>query len=66
VEEWSLEGRALAVERAYLRGALKGSAMAEGAPGLPEGYAKAAKAVAEKQAALAAYRLADEVQRCLR
>jgi hypothetical protein len=33
---------------------------------LPEGYSKAAKAVAEKQAALAGYRLADEVQKWVR
>jgi len=38
---------------------------AVGAPALPEGYAGAAKAVAEKQAALASYRLADVISRVL-
>jgi hypothetical protein len=33
----------------------------ETAQELPEGYTKAAKVVAEKQAALAGYRLADEI-----
>jgi hypothetical protein len=64
-QAWSLESRALAIE-AYRRGALKGSANADTAPRLPDGYAKAAKAVAEKQAALAGYRLADEIRRFLR
>lgn len=47
---WSLEGRAVTVEKAYLRGGLKGSTNAETAPDLPEGYTKAAKGVAERQA----------------
>ncbi len=61
-EAWSLESRALAVEKAYLRGELKGSTSKDSARELPEGYTKAAKIVAEKQAALAGYRLADEVR----
>lgn len=65
-KEWSLEGRALAVDKAYLRSDLKGSTSAETAPDLPEGYTKESKAVAERQAALAGYRLADEIQSCLR
>ena len=65
-KEWSLEGRELAVEKAYLRGELKGSTNRDAAPELPEGYPKAAKAVAEKQAALAGYRLADELEKYLR
>ncbi|SPE60096.1 conserved exported hypothetical protein [Verrucomicrobia bacterium] len=50
---WSLESRALAVEKAYLNGELKGGASRETAVDLPEGYTKAAKAVADRQAALA-------------
>ncbi len=65
-KDWSLEGRNLAIEKAYLHGALKGSTSAEAAPPLPEGYTKEAKAVAEKQAALAGYRLADEIGRLLK
>jgi hypothetical protein len=64
--EWSLESRFLAIEKAYLRGELKGSTRAESAPELPVGYTKAAKAVAERQAALAGYRLADEIQKYVR
>ena len=59
---WSLESRSLAIERGYLGGELKGGASAESAAALPEGYAAAAKVVAEKQAALAGYRLADVVR----
>jgi hypothetical protein len=65
VKEWSLEGRSLAIEKAYLHGELKGSISADDAPTLPEGYTKAAKGVAEKQAALAGYRLADTIRACL-
>ena len=66
VKEWGLEGRELAIEKAYLHGNLKGSANAENAPALPEGYAKDAKTVAERQAALAGYRLVDTIQKCLK
>ena len=65
-KDWSLESRALAVEKVYLRGKLKGSAERDAAPELPEGYTKAAKAVAEMLAALAGYRLADEIEKWLR
>jgi len=65
-KEWSLESRDLAIEQAYLRGKLTGSTRAEDAPGLPEGYTKAAKLVAEKQAALAGYRLADDIREHLK
>jgi hypothetical protein len=61
-QEWSLEGRGIAVEQAYLHGKLKGSKSPEHAPELPTGYTKAAKLVAERQAALAGYRLADELK----
>jgi hypothetical protein len=56
-KDWSLESRGVAVEKAYLGGELKGSTSADTAPALPERYTTAAKAVAEKQAALAGYRL---------
>ena len=65
-KKWSLEGRKLAIEKAYLHGNLKGSKSADEAPGLPEDYTKAAKVVAEKQGALAGYRLADEIKKFLK
>ena len=65
-DSWSLESRELAIEYGYLHGKLQGSIEADSAPALPEGYTKAAKAVAEKQAALAGYRLADEIQKHLK
>ena len=63
---WSLESRGVAVEKAYLRGKLKGGTSKEAALELPEGYPKAAKVVAEKQAALAGYRLAAEIGKWVR
>ena len=65
-KEWSLESRELAIATAYLRGELKGSTNAESAPALPDSYTKAAKVVAEHQAALAGYRLAAEIQKYLK
>jgi hypothetical protein len=65
-KSWSLEGRELAINKVYLHGELNGSTSSDSAPALPEGYTKAAKAVAEQQAALAGYRLADEVRSYLR
>ena len=47
-KKWSLEGRSLAIEKAYLRGELKGGTSADKPPDLPEGYTKAAKVVAEE------------------
>jgi hypothetical protein len=46
-----------------MHGDLKGGPDRDTAMELPEGYTKAAKVVAEKQAALAGYRLADEIQK---
>src|SRR6185437_16002319 len=57
VQAWSKESRALAIEAAYLKGNLKGSKQAEDAPPLPDGYTTTMKGVAEKQAALAGFRL---------
>jgi hypothetical protein len=65
-KEWSLESRELAIEKGYLRGALKGGTNSDSAPELPADYTKAAKAVAERQAALAGYRLADEIEKYLK
>jgi hypothetical protein len=65
VEAWSKESKKLAIEAAYLHGNLKGSRQAADAPPLPDGYTKTMKGVAEKQAALAGFRLADEINRCL-
>jgi hypothetical protein len=61
--EWSLQCRAAAIESVYLGGELQGSLSREDAPDLPEGYTKEAKAVGERQAALAGYRLADEIRK---
>ena len=47
-------------------GNLKGGTGKESAVELPEGYTKAAKVVAEKQAALAGCRLADEIRAYLK
>jgi hypothetical protein len=66
VKNWSLEGRKLAIERAYLNGHLKGSTVADNAPPMPAEYAKEAKTVAERQAALAGYRLVDIITMCLK
>jgi hypothetical protein len=63
--EWSLESRQLAILKAYLQGRLKGGQDEDTAPALPGNYAKVAKGVAERQAALAGYRLADEIVKCL-
>lgn len=62
---WSLESRKLAIEYGYLDGHLKGGTNWQDAPPLPDGYLKAATAVARKQAALAGYRLADQIQQYL-
>ncbi len=63
---WSLESRSQAVTRAYLEGKLVGSSSHEAAPPLPEGYSTAAKLIAERQAALAACRLAAEIGKCVK
>ena len=63
---WSLESRALAIDKAYLRGQLNGSVNPEDAPPPPVGYTKIAKEIAERQAALAGYRLADEIRALLK
>jgi S1/P1 Nuclease len=62
---WSLESRRLAIKYGYLNGHLKGSTDPENAPPLPDSYIKAATAVAKKQAALAGYRLSDEIEEYL-
>jgi hypothetical protein len=65
-KDWSLESREIAVKKVYLHGNLKGGTSKETAQELPEGYTKAAKEVAEKQAAFAGYRLADEIGKWVR
>ncbi len=65
-KEWSLESRQLAVDRGYLRGELRGSTNRDSAPELPAGYTRNAKMCAERQGALAGYRLADEIQHWLK
>ena len=65
-KDWSLESRSVAIESVYLRGKLQGGLDPQDAPDLPAGYAQAAKAAAETQAALAGYRLADEISKWVR
>jgi hypothetical protein len=65
-KDWSLESRGLAIKYGYLDGNLKGGTNSESAQRLPDGYTKAAKAVAEHQGALAGYRLADEIEKFLK
>ena len=65
-KEWTIESRQLAIDSGYLHGALQGGTDEDSAPELPADYTKNAKAVAERQGALAGYRLADEIQRCLK
>jgi hypothetical protein len=65
-QAWSLESRELALAPGYLQGKLPGSAQPEGAPVLPGDYTKNAKVVAERRAALAGYRLADEIKSWLK
>jgi hypothetical protein len=60
-KEWSLESRKLAIKYGYLDGHLKGGTNSESAPSLPDGYLQKAQTVAERRAALAGYRLADEI-----
>lgn len=62
---WSLESRRLAIRYGYLYGHLRGGTNIESAPPLPDGYLVNAKPVAERQAALAGYRLADDIQKYL-
>ena len=64
--DWTLESRAVAVDAVYLRGQLKDSTRPYNAPALPNGYAPTAKTVAERQAALAGFRLADEIQKLVK
>jgi len=65
-KSWSLESRRLAVRYGYLHGHLKGGTNFENALPLPDSYIQNAKEVAERQAALAGYRLADEIQEYLK
>ncbi|MDE2103403.1 MAG: S1/P1 nuclease [Patescibacteria group bacterium] len=63
---WSIESRDIAVASGYLSGTLKGSKEKAGAPSLPPDYLQNAKRISEKQAALAGYRLEDEITKLLR
>lgn len=60
-DAWSLESRAVAVDKGYLSGKLQGSKTAGGAVAPPADYTANLKTVAEYRAALAGYRLADEI-----
>jgi hypothetical protein len=65
-KSWSLESRELAIEKGYLHGKLQGATNQNAAPNLPANYLANAKQVAEKQGALAGYRLADEIEKYLK
>ena len=65
-KSWSLEGRELAIDKVYLHDELKGGTTPATAAPLPAGYTIEAKTVAEKQVALAGYRLADEIKQFVR
>lgn len=55
---WTLEGRTLAIEKAYERGTLPGTADRNAQPPpLPDGYVGRSREVAERRIALAGYRL---------
>ncbi len=58
---WAMESRQLCIEAVYLNGTLAGEleARRDQAPVLPDDYPMRAKQIAERRAALAAYRLAD-------
>lgn len=63
---WSIESRDLAIKFGYLNGYLKGSMERDDAPHLPADYTKNMKMIAERQAALAGYRLADAIKAVIR
>lgn len=61
---WALESRLFAISAAYLWGKLPGSDQPLAVlPALPEDYASASRALAERRLTLAGYRLADELTR---
>lgn len=63
---WSKESRLIAIESGYLNGNLKGSTKPADAPELPDGYTKNMKPIAERLAAIAGYRLADDVKKSVK
>ena len=63
---WSLESRTLAIDKAYLRGKLPGSADSKILPPpLPPDYQKESKEIADRRVALAGYRLATLLEQVL-
>jgi hypothetical protein len=58
-EQWKDSGVKLAINVVYCNGKVPGSPNKESAPVLSGSYIKSAKATAERQIVLAAYRLAD-------
>lgn len=61
-ESWSKESRMIAIEIGYLRGNLEGGTDAASAIPLPGDYTKNLKIISERQAALAGFRLSDEIK----
>ena len=63
---WSLESRTLAIDKAYLRGKLPGSADSKVLPPpLPPDYLRESKEIADRRLALAGYRLATLLEQVL-
>ncbi len=65
-EQWSVASRTLALDEAYRHSKLKPGTTPENARPLPPDYPAKAKIAAERQAALAGHRLADELAHCLK
>ena len=65
VQKWTLESYDLAVQYGYLKGQISLASTAKEAGPLPSDYSKNAITVAEKQAALAGYRLAHVINDAL-
>ncbi len=63
VRDWSLDSSRLALADAYLNGQLAVSTDAQQGTTLDADYETRAKTVADRQVALAGYRLADEINR---
>ena len=64
-ESWSLESRALALNKVYLSGTLILTSKAGTSQNPPHGYVHNVKGLAEDQVALAGYRLADLLKKYL-
>jgi hypothetical protein len=59
VEQWALESRQVAIESVYLHGFLPIGTDQDSAPAIPPTYGQSSKRIAERRAALAAFRMSD-------